>query len=291
MSSWQRLAEFGKGILERATKLLGAKPGALLLKQETAWEVDCLAGLGRPTSPGTRQFAASAMPVAEALSPDPGTVGSVDGKESFWRGVGRFSGLEGMRSGAATQSCRRFDGRPVPGELRRAWSEEEKEFLQTIAGHASSLWKMPGCLPAWIAPTGTGWKSSMPSAISSWCTTRPTTSCGSIARWPDFIGVPPRELIGVNMCALLAMDNAAPLRACPFCRGGRRRNRRIRASGAGQHLPGFHLPRARRHERGVADHPRAQGHYRPPRGGAPLSRTLRQHSGGIVLLHSRRRIH
>ena len=40
----------------------------------------------------------------------------------------------------------------------------------------------------------------------------------------DFIGVPPRELIGVNMCALLAMESSAPLRACPFCRGcGRRR--------------------------------------------------------------------
>ncbi len=38
----------------------------------------------------------------------------------------------------------------------------------------------------------------------------------------DFIGVPPRELIGVNMCALLAMESAAPLRACPFCRGSER---------------------------------------------------------------------
>jgi two-component system, NtrC family, sensor kinase len=34
----------------------------------------------------------------------------------------------------------------------------------------------------------------------------------------DFIGVPPQELIGVNMCALLAMGNDVPLHLCPFCR-------------------------------------------------------------------------
>ena len=34
----------------------------------------------------------------------------------------------------------------------------------------------------------------------------------------DFIGVQPHELIGVNMGALLAMGNDAPLHSCPFCR-------------------------------------------------------------------------
>ena len=34
----------------------------------------------------------------------------------------------------------------------------------------------------------------------------------------DFIGVAPQALIGVNMCALLAMGDAPPMRSCPFCR-------------------------------------------------------------------------
>ena len=34
----------------------------------------------------------------------------------------------------------------------------------------------------------------------------------------DFIGVPPAELIGVNMRALLALTNDSPAHACPFCR-------------------------------------------------------------------------
>src|SRR5207302_5977218 len=34
----------------------------------------------------------------------------------------------------------------------------------------------------------------------------------------DFIGVQPKELIGVNMSALLAMGQTAPVLACPFCR-------------------------------------------------------------------------
>jgi two-component system NtrC family sensor kinase len=34
----------------------------------------------------------------------------------------------------------------------------------------------------------------------------------------DFIGAQPHALIGINMGALLAMGNDAPLRGCPFCR-------------------------------------------------------------------------
>ncbi|HKS75220.1 MAG TPA: PAS domain S-box protein, partial [Terriglobales bacterium] len=34
----------------------------------------------------------------------------------------------------------------------------------------------------------------------------------------DFIGISPQELIGVNMRALLAIGNDAPLHDCPFCR-------------------------------------------------------------------------
>jgi two-component system NtrC family sensor kinase len=33
----------------------------------------------------------------------------------------------------------------------------------------------------------------------------------------EFIGVEPKELIGLNMCALLAMGGEAPFRSCPFC--------------------------------------------------------------------------
>jgi len=35
-----------------------------------------------------------------------------------------------------------------------------------------------------------------------------------------FIGVPPQDVIGVNMSALLAMENGVPLPSCPFCRIG-----------------------------------------------------------------------
>ncbi len=34
----------------------------------------------------------------------------------------------------------------------------------------------------------------------------------------DFIGVPPQQLIGINMGALLELGGTAPSRSCPFCR-------------------------------------------------------------------------
>ncbi len=66
----------------------------------------------------------------------------------------------------------------------------------------------------------------------------------------------------------------------------RRRSRRICAPRPRAHLPDFHLAHSCRQQRPVADRARAQGHHRPPRSRAPLSRTVRQHSGRNFLLHA-----
>ena len=55
----------------------------------------------------------------------------------------------------------------------------------------------------------------------------------------DFIGVPPSELVGVNMRALEALSASAP-HSCPVL-PHRKWERRLRVSGHGAYVPGFDL--------------------------------------------------
>ena len=64
------------------------------------------------------------------------------------------------------------------GGSRTALAKKTNRFCRPSRGTPRSPWKMPACSPAWIRPTGTGSRSSTPSAISSWPTTKPATSCG-----------------------------------------------------------------------------------------------------------------
>src|SRR5262249_22744988 len=100
----------------------------------------------------------------------------------------------------------------------RAWSDEEQEFLETVA-ETASLALQRARLFTRMEHANRHWMEIF-DAITDFIVAH--DSSDNILRvnrsLADFIGVPPRELIGVNMCALLAMDSAAPLRACPFCR-------------------------------------------------------------------------
>ena len=89
------------------------------------------------------------------------------------------------------------------------------------------------------------------------------------------IGVAPSELIGVNMRALLALTSDLTLYSCPFCRSmGDDADEFVHPALDRTYL----VSTSRVHgacRRKPADHPRAQGHHRPPRSRAPLSRILR----------------
>jgi two-component system NtrC family sensor kinase len=218
MTSWQSLAEFGKGILESANKLLGAKAGALLLKQETAWEVIVLQALGHTDEPRHSQVRRFGHAVAEALSPTREPLTLSTAKELFGEELAASLGWRECALLRLFNPAGDLTGVLCLANYDEAWSEEQKEFLQTIASslsialeHARLFSRMEHANRHWM---------EIFDAISDFIVAH--DSADNILRvnrsLADFIGVAPRELIGVNMCALLAMESAAPLRACPFCR-------------------------------------------------------------------------
>ena len=107
--------------------------------------------------------------------------------------------------------CLADRGKPV--------TEEEHGLMEAIAGHAS------------IALENTRLFTRMEQASRHWMEIFDALSdfivvhdeAHNILRvnrsLADFIGVPPAELVGVNMRALEALATSAP-HSCPFCRSG-----------------------------------------------------------------------
>src|SRR4029077_3990772 len=100
----------------------------------------------------------------------------------------------------------------------RPLEEEDQQLLQAIAAHAS------------VALENARLFTRMDQANRHWIEIFDAISDFIVAHdhfdrvlrvnrsLADFIGVQPHELIGVEMGALLAMGNDAPLPVCPFCR-------------------------------------------------------------------------
>ncbi len=183
MNSWQRLSDFGKGFVNRAAELLGARAGALVLKQEALWEVLVLQSIGETDEPKHSQSRRFSYALGEALlrKKEPlvlSTAAELFGEELAaslgWKECALVQLLNPPTNLLAVLCLANFE---------RKWGDAEKEFLQDIAGPLRLPSNMPGCLRAWSTPIGTGWRSSMPSAISLSRTTVLTTFCGSIALW------------------------------------------------------------------------------------------------------------
>jgi two-component system NtrC family sensor kinase len=220
MNSWQRLPDFAKGFVNRAAALMSARAGALVLKQDSVWEVLILQSLGETTEESKHsQFRRFSYALSEALS---GT------KELLVLSTAaNFLGEE-LADSLGWKDCACVRMLNPAGDLlgalclaayEKAWSEEEKKFLQTIAGSASQALENARLFTR-MEHANRHWMEIF-DAISDFIVAH--DGADNILRvnrsLADFIGVPPRELIGVNMCALLAMESTAPLRACPFCRG------------------------------------------------------------------------
>jgi two-component system NtrC family sensor kinase len=218
LNSRLQLPEFGKGFVARAAAMMGAGAAALALKQESGLEAVVLqngAGGSILESSLLHRFGNA---LTEALSRHAQAIVAAPAGELF--------GPE-LASTLRWDDCILVRLLSPSGELAgvlclanrgKAPAREDEQLLQAIAGHAS------------VALENARLFSRMDRANRHWMEIFDAISdfivvhdgADNIMRvnrsLADFIGVPPAELIGVNMCTLLAMDNAALVRACPFCR-------------------------------------------------------------------------
>ena len=319
-----RLPEFGRRFVSRIAELTGSRNALLAILQSGNWHIAAqhrrssgVKPSESPTVPGTHANELSEhQPFELRKSDDSHSEPSLDRDADRMLGVGLTEFLQqhpeavvrapaeqvfgGCSAGASWTDCTLVRLRGPNGQLdgvlcldrdSAALNHEDRVFLETMAGHAATALENARLFTK-VEQANRHWVEIF-DAITDFIVVhdqadRVLRVNRSLA---EMIGVPPAELIGVNMRALMALTNESASYSCPFCRSMGGRHRRILASRVRPDLPGFHLPGAGRVGRGAPDDPCIEGHLGPSRSRAPLSRTLRQHPGRPVLQHARRALH
>ena len=220
LNSMLRLPQLANTFVSRAAEMMGAQGAALAMKQEANLEILVLQN-GALEAPADRlQLRRFSLAVTETLAKRPGAIISGPADE--------FLGTE-LASTLAWNDCTLVRMTGASGEPAgvlalanrgRALSPEDEQLLQAISGHASVALENARLFTR-MESANRHWMDIF-DAITDFIVVH--DSADNIMRvnrsLADFIGVPPQELIGVNMGALLAVEDGTPLRACPFCWGG-----------------------------------------------------------------------
>ncbi|HSE49313.1 MAG TPA: PAS domain S-box protein [Terriglobales bacterium] len=217
LSSSLNLPGFVQSFSLRAAAMLGARGAGLVLAQGSALETIFLKteagddrGLPRQLSAAMGQHAANRT---ESIA------------------AGRAAELLGPKLAAAlrwSDACvvrlvgasNEFLGYLCLGDLRRTWSEEDRELLRAIAGHVSVALENSRLFTR-IAQSNKQWAEIF-DAISDFIVVhdhanRVLRVNRSLA---EYLGGQPSELIGVGMRALGSITAGSSELPCPFCRAG-----------------------------------------------------------------------
>jgi two-component system NtrC family sensor kinase len=219
LNSLLRLPEFAQGFVSRAAAMMGAGAGALAVKQESGLETVVLQSAPGAINRESAQLRRFSHGLTDALSRYSQGIVSAPAGELLGNDLASALGWSDCILVRLLEASGELVGVLCLANRGQAMSREDEQLLQAIASPASValenarlFTRMDRANRHWV---------EIFDAITDFIVVH--DGADNIMRvnrsLADFIGVPPSELIGVNMCALLAMDDTAPLRACPFCRG------------------------------------------------------------------------
>jgi PAS domain S-box-containing protein len=213
-----KLPDFAQSFARRAAEKLGAQIAALAVKQESGLETLVLEAQGAEADQYRPLFRRFSHALQAALDKHADPIVSSTSTELLGAALGAELGggdctlvrLLGGSGELVGVLCLVNRGKPC--------AEEDQQLLQAIAGHASValenarlFTRMEQANRHWI---------EIFDAIGDFIVAHDESD--NVLRvnrsLADFIGVQPKELIGVNMSALLAMGQTTPVLACPFCR-------------------------------------------------------------------------
>jgi PAS domain S-box-containing protein len=215
LNSQLRLPQFAQSFVTRASELMKAQAGALLMKQGSSLETVALHGMDTPSAVALRHF--------ERVLSD---ILAERAEGILFASAAKMFGPE-LSSNLGWNDCSLVRLQSSPGELvgvlclanrGRPLEHGDQQLLQAIAAHASVALENAR-LFARMEQANRHWTEIF-DAITDFIVAH--DQADNVLRvnrsLADFIGVQPQELIGVKMCALLVMGDEAPPHSCPFCR-------------------------------------------------------------------------
>jgi PAS domain S-box-containing protein len=213
-----KLPDFAQSFARRAAEKLGAQIAALAVKQESGLETLVLEAQRAEADQYRPLFRRFGHALQAALDKHAKPIVSSTSTELLGAGLGAELGggdctlvrLLGGSGELVGVLCLVNRGKPL--------AEEDQQLLQAIAGHASVALENARLFTC-MEQANRHWIEIF-DAIGDFIVAHDESD--NVLRvnrsLADFIGVQPKELIGVNMSALLAMGQTAPVLACPFCR-------------------------------------------------------------------------
>ncbi len=213
-----RLPEFAKSFVSRAAEMMGARAAALAVRRDSDLEIITLQEGAGATGRERSCLSRLAGGFTQALERHPQPIISGAAAELLSPELASTFAWKDCTLVRLLGGTGEILGVLCLGDRGKGLAREDQQLLQAIAGHAS------------VALENARFFTRMDRANRHWMEIFDAISdfivvhdeAGNVLRvnrsLADFIGIAPQELIGVNMCALLAIGNDAPLHACPFCR-------------------------------------------------------------------------
>ena len=217
LNSRPRLEEFAKEFVAQVREMTSAQGAALVVKQNDDFKTIVLEGIGQsiPDASLLRRFSAA---VAEAAAQRGDAIFSKSPTELFGASLAQDLGWRDCTLVRLPGSSGDLAGVLCLADRTKPLAREDEQCLQAIAGQASAALEN-AFLFSRIEQASRHWVEIF-DAISDFIVVH--DSLGNVLRvnrsLAEFIGVQPRELIGLSITALLALGKEIPLQACPFCR-------------------------------------------------------------------------
>jgi len=215
LNSFQRLPEFAKEFVTRAAEMTHASAGVLLIEQNAGLEVAAASSSVKQLGTGlARQMAAG---ISQVLKVHPDAIVSISAAEIFGEQDAadlsfgncillRLQGTSNELAGVLLLA------NPAAGP-----DMERIQMLQAIAGHGSIALENAQLFNR-MERANRHWIETF-DAISDFIVVHDTL--GNVLRvnrsLADFIGLDPKQIIGLNMRAVLSMGKEAQTYFCPFC--------------------------------------------------------------------------
>jgi len=218
LNSQLRLPELARSFVRQAAEMLETRWVALAIRQEYGLESVALRSSVGELELGHPLLRSLGHALDQALSRAEGTIITATAADLL--GTALASELGGAECTLVRLhgSSGELLGVLCLGGYGRVAVREQEQLLQAMASHASMALENSRLFSR-MDQANRHWTEIF-DAISDYIVAHDESD--NVLRvnraLADFIGVPPQELIGVNMGALLAMGDSPPLRSCPFCR-------------------------------------------------------------------------
>ncbi len=208
-----RLADFSRRFVARAVELTVSRAGLLAIKQEGPWQIVAVHPPQETAASSSLTAALSEIAARRTEIVVSGTATDLLGPDAAsslgWDDctLVRLPGASGELAGLLALS-----GRATP------FDSGDRVFLETMAGHAAMALESARLFTR-IEQSNRHWMEIF-DAITDFIVVH--DQAGKVLRvnrsLAAMIGVPPAELIGVDMRALLALTSDVASYSCPFCR-------------------------------------------------------------------------